>query len=217
MAISSIYYSFDTQGFKDAIELVLPDVVDCNIRSIKELAETLGSQNPLIWDKLENFRVYQEDLSRIETEFVVLERQLSAWLLIILANFWEPVNLTQADWEHLAPYLRNAGWHTQAIREILLGRTQKALLHPESTHEPFSRPTSYQKWPAWCRFGSLPTLTGWLDESDLTNLLRGLSSARTKIKHNHSPDIESSHVNTVIQVLNNLVQQKRGLFIAVTD
>lgn len=216
MAVVSTIYLFDVEGFRREINPIIAKLQKEKFDVLQFLATSIAKENPQIWSMLTDFRLYPDDLGNEDMEFPDVHTRVNFWMLIILASHWQELGISARDITDVVSGLKKYGWTERDVKKLLIGNSQRALLQPMIVTDFAERPSRYEDWPVWCRFGRLPAQTGWLDVMDIQDLLDKLSTLAENFKALENYELVSGY-DTLIEVLSTAKRANLGLFISATD
>lgn len=205
-------YLFDVDDFRRAITPVMEGLQKDNFNLLRLQANEIGENNPDVWKVLEDFRYCAGDFEQEEIQFDEIEDRVRFWMFIIMANFWQKVDLSRTvNVRAIAESLTSLRANDEIIALLTRGRGICSLLYPELLTKSISEQDN-GNWPSWCcRYG----LVGWLDITDARELLSALlqlQSTRTDIA-----EIQEAIYQELEQLLSTAVRLNKGLFLAILD
>jgi hypothetical protein len=216
MAVATTLYLFDVEGFQNEIAPLIQQFQMGRFDKLQAIATRIAREKPQIWSLLADFRLYPDDLGNEDGEFPDTSARVNFWMMIVLASSCQPLDFSVHGITTFVPVLQKYDWTERDMKRLLIGNSQCALLQPALVLDRIKRPSRYEDWPIWCRFGRLPALTGWLDLTDIRDLLDRLSVLSKRFRVLESYELVSKY-NLLVTVLATAERANLGLFIATTD
>jgi hypothetical protein len=208
MGIARILLPFDLDGFRNEISPVLPQMHEGDFQGLMNLARKIGKNNQGVWNFLDYFGYFEDDLGRENFEFDNEEVKIAFWINVILASHCIAYPQKTPNAREIREILPALLVEDEFVSLLIKGRHIGELLLPELEMRPAFR-SREKTWPSWySHLGSW----GWLANADLVRM----QSEINQINPTSVEEKWKSQVDEIRKMLNWCIQKNLGLIVGVS-
>jgi len=214
MATTYNVYLFDLRSFSVMLSPALEQLYSGNYRALRDIAYRVAKEHEDIWDVLEDYRFYPDDIGAEDTEFATPEDRIKFWIMIVLTSCCVPLEIPSSYLKDMRAFLDEVGTENALIDKITRGKPIAELFMTMVEPNEFA----LMKRNFWEYFG----MVGWLDSSDIQKALEYLSSLDDKycFRINDDEFMNKERIlayQTAKRMFSKANASSKGLFLSITD